>query len=224
MTRPIAVLRPEPGNAATAARIETEGLTAISLPLFAVHPLDWTAPDLDEHDALLITSANTLVHGGPELLRLRALPVFAVGASTAGAARDAGFDVMAVGDRDAAAMLDLARERGRSRLLHLGGRDRSIEVGGIVTRAIAIYVSEALPITHPAIETLTRAVVLLHSSRAAGRLGVLLDEVGVERRDIAIATISDAVDRAAGDGWRARTVALEPRDDALIAAARALID
>jgi uroporphyrinogen-III synthase len=34
MTRSLAVLRPEPGNAATAARIEARGLTAIRLPLF----------------------------------------------------------------------------------------------------------------------------------------------------------------------------------------------
>ena len=37
----LAVLRPEPGNTATAGRIEAAGARAIRLPLFAVKALDW---------------------------------------------------------------------------------------------------------------------------------------------------------------------------------------
>ena len=43
--RRIAVLRPEPGNARTAAAVEAMGFAAIRLPLFAVVPLAWTVPD-----------------------------------------------------------------------------------------------------------------------------------------------------------------------------------
>ena len=39
MTRPLAVLRPEPGNAATTQAIEALGRRAIRLPLFRVMPL-----------------------------------------------------------------------------------------------------------------------------------------------------------------------------------------
>ena len=59
MSRAVAVLRPEPGNAATAARIEQVGLTAIRLPLFSVRAVDWVVPDPARFDSLILTSANT---------------------------------------------------------------------------------------------------------------------------------------------------------------------
>jgi len=102
MSRPLAILRPEPGNSATAGRIEALGLQAIRLPLFAVRALDWTPPDPADHDALLLTSANAVRFGGPHLADLLPLPVLAVGEKTAEAGRLAGFDVMAAGNGDAA--------------------------------------------------------------------------------------------------------------------------
>ena len=124
MTRLLAVLRPEPGNAATAARIEALGLRAIRLPLFAVRALDWIRPDPATHDALVLTSANAIRFGGAGLAVIRHLPVLAVGPKTAEIARAAGFDVMAVGDGDAAALIALAEARGIDRALHLA-RSRS---------------------------------------------------------------------------------------------------
>ena len=93
MTRPIAVLRPEPGNAATVTRVTAAGWRAIALPLFVVRPLAWTAPDPSDFDGVLFTSANAVRHGGEELSQLTGLPAFAVGENSAQAARGAGFDV-----------------------------------------------------------------------------------------------------------------------------------
>ena len=45
MSRPIAVLRPEPGNGATVAAIEAAGGMAIRLPLFAAAPVASDAGD-----------------------------------------------------------------------------------------------------------------------------------------------------------------------------------
>ena len=104
MTRRLAVLRPEPGNSATAARIVAAGFDAVRLPLFAVEPLAWTAPDPGEYDALLLTSANAVRHAGTALDRLRGVPVVAVGQATANAARAAGLTVAITGDGDAAAV------------------------------------------------------------------------------------------------------------------------
>ncbi len=81
--KPLAVLRPEPGNAATAARIAAAGARTIRLPLFAVGPLAWTPPDPAVHDALLLTSANAVRQAGPGLAGYRTLPVHAVGAAPA---------------------------------------------------------------------------------------------------------------------------------------------
>ena len=105
MTRTLAVLRPEPGNAATVARARAAGFATLSLPVFAVVPLAWDVPDPADYDALILTSANAVRHAGAGLDRLRVLPVFAVGARTAAAARAAGFDVAQTGCEDAAALL-----------------------------------------------------------------------------------------------------------------------
>lgn len=219
MTRPLAVLRPEPGNGATADRIERLGLQAIRLPLFAVRALNWIPPDPAEHDALLLTSANAVRFGGPDLAALLPLPVLAVGEKTAETARRGGFDVMAAGNGDAAAMLALAGKKGLSRVLHLGGRDRAIEPHGPVTRAIAVYASEEVPVSAESIGHLRGATALLHSARAAARLGALVDANAIARSTIAIAALSPAVAAAAGTGWAMVAVAAAPTDAALIEAA-----
>lgn len=224
MTPRVAVLRPEPGNRATCARLAAAGFEALSLPLFAVRPLGWDVPDGADHDALLITSANTIRHGGPNLARLRALPVLAVGTTTARAAAEAGFDVMAAGSGAAAAILATGAGRGLRRILHLGGAARSIAAGGIVTRALAVYASEPLPIAAADVARLAGTVALLHSARAAERLGGLLDESGIARGDIAIAALSPAIRTAAGDGWCAAVAATAPNDADMIAALRTLLD
>lgn len=216
---PLAVLRPEPGNAATAALVEAAGLPAIRLPLFVVRALDWTAPDPAGFDALLLTSANAVRFGGSGLDTLRHLPVLAVGTKTAEAARLAGFDVMASGTSDAAALLALAEARGVSRGLHLAGRDRTVEAGGTVAQVIPVYASEVQSIGRAALGRLAGSIALLHSARAARRLGALLAERDLPRSAIGTAAISAAVAAAAGTGWTMTTVATEPSDPALIAAA-----
>ena len=219
MTKPLAVLRPEPGNTATADRVEALGLQAIRLPLFAVRALSWTPPDLADHDALLLTSTNALRFAGLDLADLLSLPVLAVGEKTAETARQAGFDVMAAGNADAAAMLVLASARGLSRVLHLGGRDRAIEPHGPVTRAIPVYASEEVLVAAEWIERLRGATAMLHSARAAARLGDLVEAHGIARSEIAIAALSPAVAAAAGTGWANIAIAAAPTDAALLAAA-----
>jgi uroporphyrinogen-III synthase len=220
VTRAIAVLRPEPGNAATVARVTAAGRQAIALPLFVVRPLAWTAPDPVDFDAVLFTSANAVRHGGTELARLTGLPAFAVGENSAQAARAAGFDVKASGGGDAAAIVAQARASGHVRLLHLGGQERSIDIEG----AIAVYASEPVPVSTADLTGLTGSVAMLHSVRAAGRLGELLDSADMARDLLALVAISPAVAQAAGMGWRAVATAAVPRDDAMIAVAGTLVD
>lgn len=220
MTRRIAVLRPEPGNAATVARVTAAGWQAIALPLFAVRALAWAAPDPADFDAVLFTSANAARHGGAQLARLTHLPAFAVGENTAQAARAAGFDVTTSGKGDAAAIVAQARALGHGRLLHLGGRERSIDVPG----AIAVYASEPAPVAPAQVARLAGSVALLHSARAASRLAELVDSAGMARDALALVAISPAVAQAAGSGWRALATAAVPRDEAMIAAAGTLVD
>jgi uroporphyrinogen-III synthase len=221
MSRPVAVLRPEPGNAATVARVEAAGLTAIRLPLFALRALDWTAPDTAAFDSLILTSANAPRQAGPGLDALAHLPVFAVGRATAAAARARGLTVAETGDGDGAELVATLTARGFERALLLAGRERRVHAGGVVAEAITVYSSDPLSINARTIAALTGSVALLHSARAARRLAEL---VGLARPSIRLATISEAVAAAAGPGWAEVAAASTPDDAALIALARRLAD
>lgn len=210
MTRPLAVLRPEPGNTATAARIAALGLRALRLPLFAARAVRWSPPDPDRYDALLVTSANAIRLGGEGLQRLRGLPVHAVGAATADAARAAGFTIASIGS---GGVDSLRAGLGNLRLLHLAGRDHR----ATDAETIVVYASEPLS---PDLSDLAGAVALVHSPRAGERLAALVRERG----HIRIAAISPAALAAAGEGWAANTVAPTPDDAALIAAGARLAD
>lgn len=208
MSRTIAVLRPEPGNAVTAARVAALGHRVVRLPLFAVCAVAWEARDPAAYDSLLLTSANAVRHGGDGLAALTALPVHAVGQATADAARAAGFTVVAVGDAGIEAM------RPPGRVLRLVGREhRGFGKG----EAVVVYASEAL---RPDISELRGRVALIHSPRAGRALAGMI----ADRTDIAIAAISLAAAEAAGTGWRVLAVADRPTDAALIALASALAD
>jgi len=218
MSRAIAVLRPEPGNAATARRVEQAGRTALRLPLFASRALDWTPPDPAAFDALILTSANAARLAGDSLKTLTGLPVYAVGEASAAAARAAGLSVAYVGTGDAAALTAHAERDGIRRALFLCGREHRLQPGGIVAQAIPVYAADPLPVD---IAALTDTVALLHSARAATCLATL---AGPARAAIAIAAISPAVAEAAGPGWASVAIAPAPSDDALIASAIALRD
>src|SRR3546814_5342631 len=84
---PLLILRPEPGASMTAGRATALGLQPVCYPLFQVRPCVWDAPDPAEFDAIMLTSANALLHGGPQLDRFKHLPAFAVGEATGEADR-----------------------------------------------------------------------------------------------------------------------------------------
>lgn len=209
------VLRPEPGNAATCARIEAAGGRAIALPLFRVRPLGWTPPDPRGFDSLLLTSANAPRHAGPGLATYADLPVVAVGAATAREAVARGLRVIATGSGNAEHAVALLADHDLYAPLHLTGRDHR----PAVSKAVAVYASEALPVAPAALAVFSGNSALLHSARTARRLGELVDGAGIERDGIAIAAISADVARAAGFGWRAVGVAAAVGDIPLIAAA-----
>lgn len=209
--RAVAVLRPEPGNAATAARLEEVGLRVLRMPLFHVVACDWTPPLADRFDALLLTSANTVRHAGAGLAQYRHLPVVAVGATTAAAAQAAGFVIAHIGTGDAIAATTAA---GFARLLHLGGRDRTEAPS--VAAAIPVYASEAIPSVD--LSAVTGQVAMLHSVRAAQALAA----AGLARGTIRLAALSEAVAAAAGPGWERIAVAPQPTDAELVEVAPTL--
>ncbi|AHE56785.1 uroporphyrinogen-III synthase [Sphingomonas sanxanigenens] len=221
MTARLLILRPQPGADATAARAAALGFGSVVAPLFTVAPVRWAAPDPAAFDAVMMTSANAARLGGAALATYLALPLYAVGAATAAAARDAGFVDIRTGDRDAAALVERAARDGVSRLLHLAGADHiALDAPGISRIIVYAAVERADPLAGVVIDAAT--IALLHSPRAAAVLAALLPPEARSR--LRIAAISAATARAAGDGWRAVAVAGSPADPALLAAAAGLCD
>lgn len=217
--RRLLVLRPEPGATATLRRARERGLEAHAISLFEVEPVEWAVPDPSAFDALLLTSANAVRHGGPGLQAFRELPVHAVGGATAQAARDAGFDVASVGDWDVDRLLGSIH--GSLRLLHLCGEHRTVPEG-VRQPIAAVPVYRARAREGVGIGAAADSVALIHSPRAGSRFAELVDAQAIGRRTIIIAAISRAAAEAAGSGWAAIETAASPTDDALLALAERL--
>jgi uroporphyrinogen-III synthase len=225
MTAPLLVLRPEPGATATVTAARALGREAIAAPLFVTRAIAWTPPD-PLPAAVLMTSASAARHGGEGLAALAGLKLYAVGEATAQAARAAGFADIVSGDGGVDAILARAAADGVPSLLHLAGREHRPPADPplpIVRRIV--YAADAVDrLPAEARAVLPDVIALLHSARAAATFARLLDAAGIARATIAIAAISPAARDAAGTGWRATTVAGQPRDAALLAAAAKLCD
>lgn len=213
--RGLLVVRPEPANARTAARLRAGGGDVLCLPLFAAVPVAWTPPDPARFDALLLTSAQAVRLAGAGLATLAALPVIAVGTETAEAARAAGLSVAAIGTGGVTEALAAGRAAGLTRPLHLAGRDH-IDSGHPTA---IVYASAETPIDRDVFAAAaTGRIVLLHSVRAARRVAALLADT---RQATEIAALSPAARQAAGEGWAFAIAAPTPDDAALCALALA---
>jgi uroporphyrinogen-III synthase len=216
------IIRPEPGLSATAAEAEKLGLPIIATPLFKIAPRPWNPPAPDRIDALLIGSANAIRHGGDALDVFREKPVYAVGESTARAAREAGFGIAGTGDGHLQGVLDgLAGQA--LRLLRIAGEEHVAVTApaGIELVTRVAYASVAQPMPDGLAAGLAAgAVVLLHSAAAARHFASECDRLGVSRSRIVLAALAPRIAEAAGAGWEAVTTASAPADAALLALAR----
>jgi uroporphyrinogen-III synthase len=217
VSRPVLILRPEPGASATAARAAALGLRTIVAPLFQAKPIAWTAPEPALFDAILVTSANAMRLGGNNLADFDQLPLYAVGEATAVAARAAGFHRVTSGSSDVAGVLETMADAGCRKVLHLAGHDRTpLGNTSVDVMPVTVYASELLPVaTYP-----EDVIVLLHSARAARHYASLMDD----RSKIAVVAISQSVADAAGSGWRSVLVPALPLDSAMLALAASLCE
>ena len=217
MTRPLVVLRPEPGLGETLAIAQSMGLEAVPAPLFEVGPVAWHAPDPARFDAILAGSANAFRHGGATLSALTPLPVHAVGERTARAAREAGFAVASTGGRDLQTVLDALPTP--ARLLRLAG-DRRVPLAipeDVTIEECVVYRAMPLPLTDLALHALrSGAIALLHSGEAARRLADECDRLAIDRSGVTLAALAPRIAEAAGPGWQAVVSASEPTDLALL--------
>ncbi len=213
------ILRPQPAADVSAAQARKMGIESIVMPLFAISPVAWDMPDCADHDALLLTSANAVRAIAEQVSALRALPVHAVGPATAQAAQNAQFDIASIGPSNAERALANAQAAGHHRLLWLTGRDH-IELNppaGSTLDIIPVYQSRPVTPDNAMIDAIqTCQIMALHSPRAARYFAAIVDQAGLDRRTITLATLSPAIAQAAELGWRDILVAQTPDDGALL--------
>ena len=216
---PLIVIRPEPGNRETVERARSMGIDARGFPLFEIAPLPWDAPSPEGFAGLLAGSANVFRHGGAMLERLRALPVHAVGATTAEAARAAGFHVAETGS---GGLQPVVEHLVAGRYLRLAGEERVplAPPAGVLLETRVAYAVRALPFP-PALRAILRerAVVALHSGEAARHLAREITGSDISHRGIALACLAPRISEMAGEGWLKSGIAPERTDHALLALA-----
>ena len=147
----IFVFRPPADAARTAAALRDRGHEPVLSPLFAVTRTTDAAPD-GPFAALVLTSGNAVPALADLPAPLRDLPVFSVGARTAGKVHEAGFanSHSADGNRDDLIRLIAERLPAPARLLLIVGRDRHDDVADRLAQAgfeVAVwtaYAAEAL--------------------------------------------------------------------------------
>ena len=215
--RPLVLLRPEPGLSDSARRAAALGITALRESLFQTVRVPWRVPVADQFDALLLTSASAVQFAGPGIEQLRTLPVHAVGAATAEAARARGFSVASVGGGGVDVLL-AGLPRGLS-LLHLCGADRRApQAHGAHIVPLTVYAAEPIDPAPGFVARVQGGVIAVHSRRAGERLADLVSE----RASIALVAISDDAAAGAGASWERVAIAGHPSDAALLALAAEL--
>lgn len=181
------VTRAEPGASATASRLRERGCKVLVAPLLRIRRLAVAPEDLDRDldgaTAIVFTSTNG-VSAFADLSPARNGPVFAVGDTTAQAARDAGFNAVesADGDVKALAALILSRRAGRAGdILYVGAAEPAgdltgvLAAGGVNLRSRAVYASEPVAPSEETLEGLSDLdLVLVHSPRAGRILAEIL--------------------------------------------------
>ena len=219
---PLVLIRPEPGCSTSALAARAQGMEAHAFPLFEVAPRSWEAPDPTRFDALLAGSGNVFRHGGPALHAFTRLPVYAVGDTTAQAARDAGFTVVQTGVGGLQALIGQL-DGAHRRLLRLAGDERvplTLPHGAVMEERV-VYETRARPMPAELIALLREpAIIALHSADAARHLAAQCVSAGIRRAPLRIAALSQRIGSAAGDGWGEVAVPALPNDAALLALAR----
>ena len=140
----VLVTRPSPDNERTADGLRARGFEVMLAPMLRFEPVPLPADLGADFGAIIVTSGNALRAVAPQLVAARRngarpkgsalfkLPLFAVGAQSADAAREAGFTKVLSADGDAADLRDLIVASAKQRvfkksatLLYLAASDIS---------------------------------------------------------------------------------------------------
>ncbi|OYW53999.1 MAG: hypothetical protein B7Y80_00780 [Hyphomicrobium sp. 32-62-53] len=190
----ILVTRPETEAARTTRQLEAMGHCVTIAPLLEI--VTATPPlDIGSAQALVLTSRNAIhalsLH--PQKQDLLALPVIAVGKSTAAAAREAGFTVAlegSAGGAELAALIAAHCDPSAGAMLHISGEaiafdlEEALVPRGFTMRRAVVYTSEQVSQLAPAVrEDLEQGkfdTVLLMSPRTAQAWCALVASEGLK--------------------------------------------
>jgi uroporphyrinogen-III synthase len=223
MTRPLVLLRPQPGNDRSAKRAIELGMSVAQVPLFDIVAAVKTDAPNGPFDAILVTSANGVHFGGDELARFAGVPIYTVGEATAQAIRSLGHRDVIVGGGDAASTVPLIAAAGHGKVLHLCGADvRPFDPMGVRFIRHVVYgaAMRADADVRPVLDAIEGGVIAVHSPRAGSRIAGLI-EPG-RRGPFHLLAISAAAASASGDGWSDISVSARPDDTALLTLAESL--
>jgi uroporphyrinogen-III synthase len=223
----VLVTRPAEDAARTVAALAARGHAAVCAPLFAVRRLAATWPA--DAAAVVATSANAIRGADQEALSaLTDRPCFTVGATTAKAARSAGFTNLIVGDGDGAELARRVADRlpAGTHVLCLAGRPRRDEALAALENLYRLTVAEtyetiaceSLPLAAAEALRLGNLDAVLHfSPRAARVFGDLAASAGLlpEAQALLHVFISEA---AADLRFARRSVAARPNLESMVAA------
>lgn len=145
----VLVTRPAPDNERSADALRARGFEVLLAPMLVFEPLPFQC-DAVSARGVLLTSANAVraMMDHPALPHLRALPVFAVGETTAIGARAAGFAEVRAAGGDAVSLLAMVTDTvpaGEKPLLYLSADEISRDLGaalggsGIRVERIPVY-------------------------------------------------------------------------------------
>ncbi|OCW58938.1 uroporphyrinogen-III synthase [Hoeflea olei] len=237
----VLVTRPEPGGKRTAARLRRIGHEPVLMPLFKARVTAEVSdlPPAHALSGLIATSARAfdMFPAGAADPALGGLPVHAVGAATARAARAAGFRDVREGGGTARELADSLRASGAGdgRLLYLAGTPRtaviedSFKVERFAHEVLECYRMDEIsyPTDSLTCDILTPfpEVVLLYSANAGRRLVELVEAeaLGYRLDSARFLCLSETIAAELPARWRVNAaVAVRPNEDSLLASLTAL--
>ena len=228
----VLITRPEPDAARTAETLRAAGHHVSVDSLLAVEPVAFDPPS-GEFAALAVTSANAprALAANPGIAKLKSLPLFALGAHSADAAREAGFSRVETAGGDARALGEMLGRRlpTGARVLYLAGEDRARDLAAwtspakISLETLVVYRAKAAERFADATAAKLRArefdAVLHFSPRSAATFVTLARQARLEAVLLSVRhlCLSEAVAAVlAGAGARAE-IAPRPEEAALLA-------
>jgi uroporphyrinogen-III synthase len=228
----ILITRPEPDAARTAETLRAAGHEVTVDSLLAVEPVAFAAP-AGECAALAATSANALraVAADPGIAKFKLRPLFALGAHTANAAREAGFSNVETAGGDAQALGETLARRlpAGARVLYLAGENRARDLATwtspakIAIETLVVYRAKAADRFRETTATKLGAreidAVLHFSPRSAATFVTLVRKAGLEAalRSIRHLCLSAAVAAALSEAGARAEIARRPEEAALLA-------